>query len=197
MKNPDEKILVVKRDKLIKKPIHGFIPIGKFSTTLSHALNHIEVQRRGEMETDPTYKQLISYVLITNHEGEMLVYRRLTGGGESRLHGKLSLGIGGHMNPIDESPIEETLWNSLWHNTYREIDEEIGVKPKQIGLIGIVNDDTNDVGKVHFGLVYMADIGDTPIKVRETDTLQVRFMKHVNKENLETWSRMIVDAYER
>ena len=55
------------------------------------------------MEEDPSFKQLIGYVLLKDiNTNEVLVYKRLVGGGEARLHGKASVGIGGHMNEIEE-----------------------------------------------------------------------------------------------
>ena len=52
------------------------------------------------MEEDPSYKQLISYCLLENEKNEILVYKRLSDGGESRLHGQSSIGVGGHMNDV-------------------------------------------------------------------------------------------------
>ncbi|WP_442246660.1 Y-family DNA polymerase, partial [Staphylococcus aureus] len=64
------------------------------------ALSQYEVKRRGDMEEDPSYKHLISYCLLENEHGEILVYERLYGGGEARLHGQSSIGVGGHMNDV-------------------------------------------------------------------------------------------------
>ncbi|SUM33491.1 NUDIX hydrolase [Staphylococcus gallinarum] len=63
-------------------------------------LTKYEVKRRGDMEEDPTYKQLISYCILENERDEILVYERLSGGGEARLHGQSSIGVGGHMNDV-------------------------------------------------------------------------------------------------
>ena len=153
-------------------------------------LRNIEVKRRGDMEQDPTYKQLISYVIVKNAKGEILVYQRLTGGGENRLHGLASIGVGGHMNPVDGLSGDKL----LLENTYRELEEEIGVRPLQLGLVGIVNDDSNDVGKVHIGLIYVADIGGQEINVTETDTLSVKFDKELDGYTFETWSQILREA---
>lgn len=190
MDKSEEQILVVKRKKFLTKPLHGFKPISEFHEQLSKALDNIEVKRRGDMEEDPNYKQLISYVIVKNDKGETLVYHRLKGGGEERLHGSSSIGIGGHMNPVANVDGDEL----LLENTYRELEEEIGVRPEQLGLIGVINDDTNEVGKVHIGLVYLANIGTQPIKITETDTLQVEFTTELEQYELETWSQLIKDA---
>ena len=56
---------------------------------------------RSEAETDPTFKQIIPYALLT-HAGRVLHYVRGKKAGEQRLVAKGSLGIGGHMNDHDE-----------------------------------------------------------------------------------------------
>lgn len=191
MNKNEEQILVVKREHILPKPVHGFVPISKFNKNLEKALQHIEVKRRGDMEEDPTYKQLISYVVVKNDKDEVLVYTRLKGGGESRLHGQSSIGVGGHMNPSGNLEGDQL----LLENTYRELEEEIGVKPEQLGLIGVINDDTNPVGEVHIGLVYLANIGSQTIHITETDTLKVEFVKTFENREYETWSQLIIDAH--
>ena len=108
-----------------------------------------EVKRRGDMEEDPAYKQLISYCIITNDD-ETLVYKRLEGGGESRLHGLLSIGVGGHMNDVAE---EDDIEGKLRINAARELSEEVGLAEDDVKNIEIhaINDDDNEVGKVHIG----------------------------------------------
>lgn len=191
MNKNDEQILVVKREHILPKKAHGFVPISKFTKNLDRALQNIEVKRRGDMEQDPTYKQLISYVIVKNDKDEILVYTRLKGGGEDRLHGQSSIGVGGHMNPSHDLVGDQLLLD----NTYRELEEEIGVKPHQLGLIGIINDDTNSVGEVHIGLVYLADIGNQQVNITETDTLKVEFVKDLVGREYETWSQLLIDAH--
>ena len=100
MNKNDEQILVVKRDQFLPRKVQGYRTLHEFAPYLELMLRNIEVKRRGDMEQDPTYKQLISYVIVKNAKGETLVYQRLTGGGENRLHGLASVGVGGHMNLI-------------------------------------------------------------------------------------------------
>ena len=103
----DEPILVVPRDVLLimrnrmLDDINGFIGMNdrRYENILS-TFPKFEVKRRGDMEEDPAYKQLIGYVIITSDNGKTLVYKRLNGGGEARLHGMLSIGVGGHMNDV-------------------------------------------------------------------------------------------------
>ena len=99
----DEQIIVVPRsvlfndDKMLSMVLHKNNIKGK---DIFNALSEYEVKRRGDMEEDPTFKQLISYCLLENEKGEILVYERLSGGGEERLHGQSSIGVGGHMNDV-------------------------------------------------------------------------------------------------
>ncbi|MDN8777049.1 NUDIX domain-containing protein, partial [Staphylococcus aureus] len=83
-----------------------------------------ETKRRGDMEEDPSYKQLISYCILENEDDEVLVYERLTGGGESRLHGLSSIGVGGHMNDVPEAVTFEEV---IRENAARELEEEVGL----------------------------------------------------------------------
>lgn len=191
MDKNDELVLVVPTRDLFARPFTGTIPIHHAHSKLSKALSHLEIKRRGDVEEDPSYKQLISYVVVKNDKGEVLLYTRLSGGGEARLHGKSSVGIGGHMNPVDGI----SGYQLLLENTKRELREEIGVEPIEIGLYGIVNDDSNDVGKVHIGLVYIANIGSQPINITETDTLSVKWVTDVKFYELETWSQLLRDNY--
>lgn len=185
----DEQILVVARETILPEPFNGYKPISEYSHILSDALNKIEVKRRGDMEEDPTYKQLISYVVVKNDKNETLLYTRLTGGGEERLHGLSSVGVGGHMNDVEGLRAGDL----LLENAKRELLEEIGVEPSQLGLIGVINDDSNEVGQVHIGLVYLAYIGDNPITITETDTLEVQFVNSFEGVAFETWSQILKD----
>ena len=189
MDKNDELVLVVPTSDLFDKSFTGVIPISDSYTKLTKALTHLDIKRRGDVEEDPSYKQLISYVVVKNNKGETLLYTRLSGGGESRLHGKSSVGVGGHMNPVDGL----SGYQLLLENTKRELIEEIGVEPVEIGLYGLVNDDSNDVGQVHVGLIYIANIGDQEVTVTETDTLSVKWVPDTKFYELETWSQLLRD----
>lgn len=189
MNKNDEQILVIPRAKLLEEDFYGFKHFSEFKE-FSNKLKYIEVKRRGDMEIDPNYKQLISYIIVRNEKGDILTYKRLKGGGESRLHSRVSIGIGGHMNPhetLSEYPLLE-------ENARRELQEELGTDA-ELTLLGFVNDDTNDVGEVHFGVVYLATVKESDINIAETDTLEVAFTDGVYYlDNLETWSELILDG---
>ena len=99
----DEQIIVVPRSILFdnnKMHLMVLTKHGNQGEEIFNKLDAYEVKRRGDMEEDPSYKQLISYCLLENENGEILVYERLSGGGEQRLHGQSSIGVGGHMNDV-------------------------------------------------------------------------------------------------
>ncbi|MGZ9808188.1 NUDIX domain-containing protein [Staphylococcus haemolyticus] len=157
--------------------------------------SNYEVKRRGDMEEDPSYKQLISYCLLENEKNEILVYKRLSGGGESRLHGQSSIGVGGHMNDvIGANSVNEV----LRVNAQRELEEEVGLleaNSQNLEYIGFINDDTNDVGKVHIGVVFKIKVNSNDIEVRETDTLKIQWLEKEridNNDEFETWSALIL-----
>ncbi|MDU2098444.1 MAG: DNA mismatch repair protein MutT, partial [Staphylococcus sp.] len=126
MSKYDEQIIVVPRDILFEQEsnaFNGFLtkndPQGE---AIFNTFSNYEVKRRGDMEEDPSYKQLISYCLLENEKNEILVYKRLSGGGESRLHGQSSIGVGGHMNDvIGANSVNEV----LRVNAQRELEEEV------------------------------------------------------------------------
>lgn len=196
----DEMILVVNRDALFNHEdyhFHGFLSRAhEHYPPVRDALDGYAVKRRGDMEEDPTYKQLVSYCVLENEHGEVLVYERLTGGGETRLHGNLSIGVGGHMNNVhDHADINM----QLTENAYRELEEEVGLKKddaRDLETIGLINDDTNEVGQVHIGIVFRIEVDSAKIQAVETDTLRIKWQDPKNFGDLsdyETWSSLIID----
>ncbi|WP_069996313.1 NUDIX domain-containing protein, partial [Staphylococcus caeli] len=155
------------------------------------------IKRRGDMEEDPTYKQLISYCILENEHDEILVYERLSGGGESRLHGQSSIGVGGHMNDVKGA---ESINEVLRVNAQRELEEEVGLpehKSQNLAYIGFINDDTNDVGEVHLGVVFKINVSSNDVEAKETDTLRIKWVDQSKIENydaFETWSALILQS---
>ena len=197
----DEMITVVPRTKLFnneKNKFNGFLSNnGQKGSEIFETLSQYEVKRRGDMEEDPAYKQLISYCLLQNEDGQILVYERLSGGGESRLHGQSSIGVGGHMNDIvGAASINEI----LRINAQRELEEEVGLseqKTQNLQYIGFINDDTNEVGEVHLGIVFKITVDSKDVEVKETDTLKIKWVEQGSIENydeFETWSALILEA---
>ncbi len=115
--------------------------------------------------------------------------QRTRAGADSRLHDRWSIGVGGHLNPGD---------GDLYGGLAREWREELiaGFEP-DLRFVGLLNDDTTDVGRVHLGVVFVTDAGGRPVVVRETDKLSGEFapawaVRDV-RDRLETWSRLVFD----
>ena len=195
----DEQILVVNRKELFNNEenhFYGFIEKNDEKTKkIIDTFKLYEVKRRGDMEEDPNYKQLIGYVLLKDEvTGEVLVYKRLVGGGEARLHGKASVGIGGHMNEVEG----KTTFEMLKINAARELNEEVGVSEEEalnnLHFIGLINDDKTEVGQVHVGVVYECKVDKQRVEVKEDDTLVIKWMTGEEakaEENYETWSEFL------
>lgn len=188
-----ESVLVVKREY-----IESFIAgknglIAPADPGLLEIINEKhEFMPRPDAENNPEYKQVIPYVAVTRGD-EVFVMRRLKKGGEARLHGLLSFGVGGHINPGDDRR-EEALMNGL----RREVDEEVFVE-KELSLTprGIINDDTNEVGKVHLGYFFVMEVSGE-VSVRETGKLSGEWVSREKlnelRDGMETWSALTLEA---
>ncbi len=142
---------------------------------------------REKAENDFSLKQIIPYIVFIR-DGMLFTMRRLSKGGEERLHGRTSIGIGGHISHEDAEPISDGL--------AREFHEEVLYEGTfQPRLLGFINDDSDSVGKVHFGLAYVVE-GDAPISVREKDVLEGVMTRpaDINSNSTEKWSRIVLDA---
>ncbi|UDI78070.1 NUDIX domain-containing protein [Staphylococcus taiwanensis] len=195
----DEQIIVVPRKILFENEsnaFNGFLSKNDAQgESIFNTFSEYEVKRRGDMEEDPSYKQLISYCLLENEKNELLVYKRLSGGGESRLHGQSSIGVGGHMNDVvGAGSINEI----LRVNAQRELEEEVGLSEadsQNMEYIGFINDDTNEVGEVHIGVVFKIKVNSNDVEVRETDTLKIQWIEKElidDYDSFETWSALIL-----
>ena len=195
----DEQIIVVSRELLFdneKNAFNGFLSKNDVQgEEIFNTFKNYEVKRRGDMEEDPSYKQLISYCLLENENDEILVYQRLSGGGEERLHGQSSVGVGGHMNNVIGA---DSINEVLRVNAQRELNEEVGLsedRSQNMEYIGFINDDTNAVGKVHIGVVFKIKVKSSDVEVRETDTLKINWVSQdeINDLNhFESWSALIL-----
>jgi len=155
---------------------------------------------RAEVENDPSFKQLIPYMIFRHLDPQnrqtVFQYTRGTGQGEGRLHRKRSVGIGGHISAIDataqaSSPYLEGL--------RRELDEEVLIDaPYSAQCVGMINDDRTEVGSVHLGVVYLFDLLRPAIRPRESEIIECSFQP-VEKilaelEGFESWSQICMEA---
>ena len=142
-------------------------------------------------EESPDYKQLIPYVVVRDG-GRTFLMQRTDAGGDPRLHGKASIGVGGHLNPVDEGA------DPLFAGLRREWSEELITDwEPEFRLVGLLNDDSNPVGSVHLGVVFTIEAAGRPVDVRERDKLRGQFVaaSEVRSawDRLETWSRLVAE----
>ncbi len=201
MSQPEENVLVVRRalfDEL--GSFHGlnFEPEKYLSALLSRGNNFF--LPRSQAETDPTHKQIIPYALIA-HGHTILHYVRGKKAGEQRLVAKGSIGIGGHLNDNDESLFA---WDEHAYRAgvEREVTEEITIEsPFEDRIVALLNDDTTEVGRVHLGVVHVLRLTEPKVAKREAMITNIAFLNKdellARRENLETWSQICVDAFDR
>lgn len=192
-----EFVLVVPRYRLFPQRFpHGFEPFadGERDGWLDRIREHGFFVERRHAETQPDLKQVIPYATFERGD-DLFLMRRLGKGGEARLHGKLSVGVGGHINPVDGAA------DALDAGLRREIEEEVAVDGTwRAEPAGVLNDDSTAVGAVHFGLVYRVFVeGD--VRVRENDALEgsltpraeVARLLREERPRFETWSALLLD----
>lgn len=193
-----EEILVISREL--------FDELGSFQGIQTDILRYLEVildpannffMDRAAAEEDPSFKQIIPYALF-HHNGHYLHYTRGKSGGESRLHAQGSVGVGGHINPVDERA------DPLGRETYlagveREIDEELNISGRHKNrIVALLNDDSNDVGKVHLGVVHIFDLDSNEVTSAEDSLANLSFQSSADLKgelypSLETWSQFCID----
>lgn len=154
--------------------------------------NHFFMDRAAA-EDDPTHKQLIPYCIFRCGD-QILHYTRGKAGGESRLHAKISVGVGGHINPVDTGG-GRTGPEAYHAAVARELDEELTLAtPATQQIIALLNDEANPVGQVHLGIVHLIDLETTAVTSREDALTDLAFapLAELNGElfeRLETWSQ--------
>jgi predicted NUDIX family phosphoesterase len=151
---------------------------------------HTRYEPRPPMEQDPSYKQLIPYCIFCCG-GEVFHYRRGTDQGEARLHSKRSVGIGGHISSIDDGR-EKTPYQE---GMQRELDEEVSIEtPFSERMVGLINDDETEVGKVHLGVVHIFDLEEPKVVPAEQSIQDTGFAKPEellrDLDQFETWSQI-------
>ena len=188
----DERVLVVPRASLMDDP--GWLGVtteglGDFESIVAR---DGRFEPRAAMEVDRSWKQVIPYLVLRDGERYFLM-RRTRAGGDARLHDRWSIGVGGHLNPVDGD-----LAGGLILEWREEVQAEF---EPEFRLVGLLNDDSTDVGSVHVGAVYLADAAGRAVRIRETDKLTGEFagpseVARVVPE-METWSALVFDHLER
>ena len=190
----DELVLVVPRRVLMPDPgWHGIRSDGLSAKGFEGVVAaHGEFRRRGDMERDRSWKQVIPYLVLRDGLRYFLM-RRTNAGGDARLHDLWSIGVGGHVNPGDVD---------LAGALRREWREEVraGFEP-EFELIGLINDDSTEVGSVHVGAVYVADARGRDVRILETEKLTGAFAERGEVarvvDHMESWSALVFEHLER
>ena len=203
MNPPEENVLVIKRslfDELGSFQGLNFEPRKYLDAILSRGNNFF--LSRGQAEKDPSYKQIIPYVLLT-HGDKVLHYVRGKKAGEQRLVAKGSIGIGGHMNQEDEELFNYAVDENVYRaGVKREVDEEIQIKsPFEDRVVALLNDDSTEVGQVHLGIVHVFKLAEPKVEKREAMITNVAFLDKkeliTRRDSLETWSQICLDSLEQ
>jgi len=207
MSKDDEQILVVRADILFGPPAGGGKWQGLKTDNLDYYVDlikkNVEFKRRGDMENDESFQQIIPYILFS-FEHKFFAYKYLAGAGEQRLvNNNYQLGVGGHINKEDlpaQACVGESI-NVLETGMMREWEEEVDFKGNIISkkLVGIINDESTSVEKVHLGLVYHF-IGDsTDIKIKETEKMEgvMIDLKDLSSDKIShsPWMKIVYEEY--
>jgi predicted NUDIX family phosphoesterase len=145
---------------------------------------------RPEAEKDRSIKQIIPYLVLADGV-RIFLMKRTRAGSDERLHDLYTIGVGGHLNPGDGGIV-----GGLAREWREELDADF---TPDFEFVGLLNDDTVDVGVHHLGVVYLADAAGRPVKIRETHKLNGSFeeMDAVRAvyDRMETWSQLVLDAF--
>ena len=155
---------------------------------------------RSAAEQDPTHKQLIPYSVI-RHGDRVLCYTRGKSGGESRLHAKMSIGIGGHINDGDTHAAhfdEAAYFRAVERELHEELEIPGGYRQR---IAALLNDDSNEVGRVHLGIVHLIEVDSPEIRPREDAIRDIKFLTASElaprREQLESWSQICLGGLDR
>lgn len=190
-----EKVLVVHKDLLeeqFENISYGLIVKNK-DLIFDKVLENHSFLDRDIAEYDYDYRQIIPYIIVKKDDS-FLMLKRLNKQTEKRLHGKCSLGVGGHINPDPLGKYEDVIMSGL----YKELNEEIYIKePFKLTFSGIINNQTSDVGKVHVGFLYVLEASSLDFEVLEKEKMTGEWVNRdqLGKyyEYLEGWSQIVYD----
>jgi predicted NUDIX family phosphoesterase len=192
-------------ERVLIVPAAEFDRLGRFqgfSPEADRYLNALLVpelasfRARFEVEDDPSFKQIIPYVIF-RAEGQVFTYVRGKSGGETRLRKLRSLGVGGHVAEADAEGRGTVEAYEL--ALRRELDEEVEVRsPGRLTRLGLINDDSNPVGLVHLGVVHLFDLDRPEVTPREDALADPEFVKLEElaglRDQFETWSQFCIDV---
>jgi predicted NUDIX family phosphoesterase len=196
MAKDDEQILVAKADIIFGKDKWQGLKTDNLDYYVDLIKNNYEFKRRGDMENNPSYQQIIPYILFS-FKNKFFAYKYIKSAGETRLiNNDYQLGVGGHINKEDVKNGKDVLEQGI----SREWSEEVDFRGKFLEkkLVGILNDESREVEKVHLGLVYHF-IGDSPdIQIKETEKMEGGLFdlnEVINNTSHSPWMKIVCDNY--
>jgi len=159
--------------------------------------SHFVYLNRSEAEKDRRYKQLIPYVLLI-HNDRLLRYRRGRGGEETRLRGLYSIGIGGHISEEDHVLFSKDF--GYKEGMLREVREEVAIEQVKEATVAMINDDSTEVGYVHFGVVHIMQVASEAVAGRRNGIVSPEFIPIAEAlreaSSYESWSRLCLENME-
>ena len=196
MNKEEEKVLVVPRDVIFKSGSWQGVRTENLDYYLELIKNNYQFEKRGAVEDDDSFQQIIPYILFS-FKNKFFLYKYLEKAGEKRLVNNYQIGVGGHINPIDIKKNENILDRAAAREWSEEVDYKGNILEKK--LIGILNDEKRPVEKVHLGLIYHF-IGDSPrISVKEKENMKGELvdLKELKKcmKNIPGWPPIVYRDY--
>lgn len=200
----DEQILVVKADIIFKKAKWQGLKTDDLDYYIDLIKNNHEFKRRGDMERDPSYQQIIPYILFSAKDGsapggsdKFFAYKYIKEAGETRLiNNDYQLGVGGHINKEDVNESKNVLEAGMMREWLEEVDFKGKILEKK--LVGILNDESREVEKVHLGLVYHFVGDNTDIQIKEKEKMEGKLIslnEVINNTSHSPWMKIVCDNY--
>ncbi len=193
----DERVLVVPRAELDRLGrFQGFSPQAEYYLSALLVPELMQYRPRSEVEDDPGFKQIIPYVVFRCHDS-VFCYTRGKSQGEARLHRLRSLGVGGHV--AEEDALGGKTLDAYESAMRRELDEEVAVASAgRLSRVGLINDDSTSVGRVHLGVVHLFDLDLPQVSPREDGLADAEFRPVSTlgalRLEFETWSQICIDS---
>lgn len=192
--NSAEELALVVPTKEVETLLCGDFSTHDLAGVVSFILGNYEFRPRSQVETDCSFKQVIPYVMVRYGDKHLLLRRKATQT-EKRLHDKFSLGVGGHINPAASLGSHRNIIEASMH---RELEEEVHVGGcHRISPLGVINDQSTEVSRVHLGLAMLLETDSPDFQVNEPDGMDAQWADKATLANayerMEGWSKILVD----
>ena len=197
MSKDDEKVLVVPAEVIFNKGKWQGLKKDNVDYYLDLIKNNYQFKKRGDVETDPSWQQIIPYIVFS-FESKYFIYKYLLKAGEQRLVDTYQIGVGGHINEIDTSGSRDVLEEGMMREWSEEVEYKGNILERK--LIGLLSDYSRPVEAVHLGLVY-SFVGDSPeISIKEKDKMkgelvELKDIEEKIKDNDGIWIKLVYRDY--